>query len=219
MVLNWKVRMREVIEHAKEMPPKERLLYLWEYFGGYAIALAVVLGLFISIIVSIVTQVDPLLEVVMVDNSVISQSDEEAFADFFEKYGYETYDGCVQVASFILNENDPNYAETHMALTALVIGKQDILMGDGEVFQSLMDGGATADLRSFLSPELLEKYADKLVYSTADGTAESYPCAIRLDTCDWLQAYPYFEKGCWFGISRNTAHPEAAADFAEYVLK
>ena len=101
MVLNWKVRMREVIEHAKEMPPKERLLYLWEYFGGYAIALAVVLGLFISVIVSIVTQVDPLLEVVMVDNSVISQSDEEAFADFFEKYGYETEHRTVQGAGIL----------------------------------------------------------------------------------------------------------------------
>ena len=219
MVLNWKIRLREVLEHAKGMEPKERFRYLWGYFGGYAIALVALVAVMISIISSIANQVEPLLQVVMVDNRPISQADEEAFADFFEKYGYETYEDCLQVASFILDEENPNYAETHMALTATVLGKQDILMGDGNNFKSLMEAGAMADLRNFLSEELLEKYADSIVYSTADGTADSYPCAIRLDSCPWLQEYPYFEKGCWFGISNKTAHPEAAADFAEYILK
>ena len=218
MVLTWKSRLQEIVQHAKDMEPKERFRYLWGYFGGYAIALVALLAVLISIVVSITTQPEPMLQVVMVDPARVEVSDEEAFADFFRKYGHETYEGHLQVAAYNMDEESSTFAETHMALVAMMVGGQDIFLGTGEYYESIAQDGAGIDLRTVLSQEVLDRYADHILYSFGDEETEPYPCAIWIEDNQWLKEHPYYKNGCYFAISHKMLHPEIAKQFAEYVL-
>lgn len=105
-----------------------------------------------------------------------------------------------------------------MLASEIVVGDQDVLLGDEEILLSYAQAGASRDLQEILPAALLTKYADSLLYTDEDGKTEPYPCAVVLSENRWLSENQYHYGTCCLGILYRGDHPEAAARFAEFLL-
>lgn len=185
----------------KEMTFRQKLDHIWEYYRWYILITVMVLGLAFSWIYGIVTEKEPLMDVVMI-NAYGRTPDGEAFQPFLEQAGYSYYDGAVTVNKKVqLNGPDgsQNYAGGQMLMCTLAAGEPDLIFWDSrEVLPPLKDG-VLRDLRDILSPDLMEQYQDTLVYAENSDTGESYPCGIYLEENPWITGQMYYVN-CTVGV-------------------
>lgn len=185
----------------KEMTFRQKLDHIWEYYRWYILITVMVLGLAFSWIYGIVTEKEPLMDVVMI-NAYGRTPDGEAFQPFLEQAGYSYYDGAVTVNKKVqLNGPDgsQNYAGGQMLMCTLAAGEPDLMFWDSrEVLPPLKDG-VLRDLRDILSPDLMEQYQDTLVYAENSDTGESYPCGIYLEENPWITGQMYYVN-CTVGV-------------------
>lgn len=219
-------------EGFSQLPLKKKLEHIWEYYRVPILAVLFVLLVLVPITVRDLTAPKPILDAILL-NSDAQESTANGFEEFFAEYGYEYYEGAVSVNTnygfFDADElallDDPMMAEQEnrekeTLLSALLAGGgTELFFGTGDMFLNYAGQGLLADLSAILPPELLEQYADRLVYTNDGGTVESYPCAVGLSDNPWLAENGYYSGQCYFGIMYLADNPEMAADFAEFLLK
>ena len=189
-------------EKFKNMTIRQKLDHIWEYYRWPILVAVVALGFVITWIHGIVTEKDPLLNVVMV-NAYGRTPDGEAFQPFLEQAGYEYYDGAVMVNKNVqLNGPDgtQNFGGGQMLMCTIAAGEPDLFFWDTREVLPPLKGGALRDLREILSPELLEQYGDSLVYAEDSDTGASYPCGIYLEENPWITEQRYYEN-CTVGVA------------------
>lgn len=215
----------------RDLPTKKKIEHIWEYYKFHILAAAFVLFLII-LTVSELSAPKPQLDALLL-NADAEESAAVGFAEFFSEYGYEYYDGAVALNTTLgfyseeelsRVEDDAAYrqenSEKELILAAQVAaGNTELLFGTEEHFLFVAEQGLLTDLRTVLSEELLEQYADALIYIDEGGTAESYPCAVALESNSWLAENGYYSGECMFGIMYLADNPEIAADFADFLLK
>lgn len=221
--MNLRLRQTKQTSKFKELTTKEKIEYIWDYYHLHILGAlfgALLLSMFIY---SWVTEKEATLSVVMINTPEGSTADEydnvKGFDAFLEECGYEVYDGAIEmIAGYTIADEDAN-AEIKRSVEAyLGAGIPHVFFGTGEVYMDYVDMGTFADLSELLSKELLEKYADQLIYSDNNGEVEPYPCAIYLENNTWVTENGYYDD-CYFGILEQAPSMEVATDFAEYILR
>jgi len=200
---------------------RARLQYIWDYLRLpilFTVFLCAVLG---SLLSHYLNRKDALLNIIMVNPTSQTVADDAAFADFFDQYGYKTYGGCVSNAAFQLQGDgtgDYTYYESYTAMLVLLSSPQDIFMGWGDAYMRTVEQGLLMDL-SLICPEVLAQLPEEaIVYSTAAGAKDPYPCAIALGKNSWLEAKGYYTAECYIAIPERHANPQSAVEFLRVLL-
>lgn len=217
----------------KDLTLRKKVEHIWIYYRYYILAAIFAVFVIASLINTFFMTPESLLDVIMLDSNPSADSDPAPFAEFMDTYGYENYEGAVTVntnlrfydaAELALLEGtdlsaaeQENYDREQILFTLMAAGNTEILFGQNEFFLNYAHAGMLMDLTTILSPELLSRYEDQLIYTTESDTVEAYPCAIALSGNKWLSENGYYET-CYFGIMYLTDNPEIAAQFAEYLL-
>lgn len=204
----------------KALSGKAKVQYVWDYYRWPIIITVITAAVLGSLIHHFVTYQEPLLNVIMINNPSALNTTEDGFIEFLTDAGYEYEEDSILLVSDLNFPEDGQGADynNYMALSTMIAaGGQDLFFGTGTVFLNYADVGALADLSDILSPELLEKYADQLIYSTNDGAVEAYPCAVELTDHEWLKKYNYYDT-CYFGVFASAQNPQLAAQFADFLL-
>ncbi len=206
-------------EKFKKMTIRQKIDHIWEYYRWPILAVVVVLSFVISWIHGIVTRVEPLLDVVMIDANVRTP-DGEVFQPFLEQAGYEYYDGAVIVnKNAQLNRPDGtlNLGGGQMLMCTIAAGEPDLFFWDTREVLPLLKDGVLRDLREILSPELLEQYEDSLVYAENPDTGESYPCGIYLEENPWITEQRYYES-CTVSVATSAKDEKLAGAVLSAIL-
>ncbi len=203
------------------MSAKTKISYIWDYYRWHIIAAIGAAAFIVSVIVHFVTYKEPILNIIMI-NCANPYGANSGFDAFLAEEGYENDPSLIALASNLYFSDDSSplsSMQAYQALSAMITaGGQDLFFGTGEIFNAYADQGAFADLSALLPEELLDTYADSLIYSTDDGTTEAYPCAIEISDNKWLSENNYYYDTCRFGILAGYAHPDTAVQFVEFLL-
>lgn len=208
----------------KSLTTKAKIGYIWDYYRFHILGTVLAVVILFSVIHHFVSYREPLLNVIMTNAAGGQYTSADGFDSFLDAYGYNKKEHPISLsASLTFEERDTatmdTYTNYEVLGTMMAAGGQDLFFGNNYVFLEYADQGAFLDLSTVLSPELLEKYQDHLIYPTIDGTAASYPCAVELTGNQWLQDNGYYEGSCYFGIIRNTEHLDACVQFANFLLE
>ena len=206
----------------KSLSTKAKIEYIWDYYKWHILITIIAVLLIGNMVYNRVTYRAPLLSVIMINSNEAYNTSTSGFDEFEKAKGYDSEEYPISLsAGFVFSEDENSAAMSYneyQALAAMIAaGDQDLFFGTGDVYLSHANEGALADLSTILSPELLEKYEDHLLYSTAGGECDPYPCAIELTDNEWLRKYNYYNS-CYFGIFYRNQNPEACKEFAEFLL-
>lgn len=204
----------------KTLSTKSKVNYIWDYYRWPIIIAIAVIAFAVSIIHHYATYREPLLNVIMINCNDTTSADASGFDEFLENFGYDPAAQPVSLSSslrFSEGEYSTSFNDRQVLTMMIGAGGQDLFFGTGEMFLNFADQGALMDLSTVLPAELLERYRDNLLYSTAGGTVDAYPCAVELTGNEWLTKNNYYDT-CYFGIFYQTKQPEVTAQFAEFLL-
>lgn len=204
----------------KTLSGKAKVGYIWDYYKWHIIIVIAVAAFLLSIIYHYATYREPLLNVIMINCNDSMTADDGGFDEFLTAYGYDSARQPVSLNAS-LHFSDGEYSlsyNDYQVLTMLIAaGGQDLFFGTGEVYLDYASEGALLDLSEVLSPELLETYADNLLYVTDAESGISYPCAVALTDNAWLKKNNYYDT-CYFGIFYQSQNLDASVQFAEFLL-
>ena len=213
------IRVRDMFTTFKSLSGKEKLRYAWDYFRYPALIAGCLLAFLISQLVHYITYRDPYLQVLAINPQRLVMEEENWFDDFFFQQGYERFQGDVQTIGISSGGDEDLYRyENYLSMATRLNAGNDLLLGIGLDYEQVAKEGALADLSELLPEELLRMYEDQLLYSTNNGTTQSYPCAIFLEESEWLQQTGCYPDGCYFAICHQSANPQTAVEFAKYLL-
>ena len=88
-----------------------------------------------------------------------------------------------------------------------------------DTFDHFAPGGVYADLRDYLSDDILEKYKDSILYISDENSSEKYPCGISLssDNCTLLQKTNLYDS-CILSICHTDSDKKLVKSFCKYIL-
>lgn len=226
-------------EKWQAMDKKKKAQYVWDYYKWPILIVIVILIVAVDMIYISITKKDPVMTVAMFnmvpENPNSTDSD---FGEFLDTYGYENFDGAVSnYNSFYIYEESENpelhdkyyFAHGENLINMLYAQAIDVVFGRGQYFEILADGKAFMDLRTLLSAETLEKFADSLVYcdpvppegyepEEGEEVFEPYPCAIMLKDNAWVKENGCYMTGCFIAVPMQSEVKQVTLDFLEYIL-
>ena len=215
----------EKIPSIKEMPPKARAQYIWDYYKLPIIGGICVIAFVISMIYHYATYKESALDIIMV-NSVNPESADivTATSDFFEAEGFSadkeeiTLDTSITFAEDMGDSN--NYYSNQALTVKFAAGGGDVLFGPEFALSNYAASGAMMPLTDILTKDQLAQYADLLVYTTDEDTNEEYAYGIKLTDNQWLLDNHYYYEGETpvMTVGYHAHAPETAKDFFRYVL-
>lgn len=164
--------IREQNKKFKEMSPKQKLAYFWEYYRVPTIVIIGAVLLTVSMVRSMIeNSKDTLLYAAFINGtSTLDYSEmEQGFADVLGvdlNDVFITIDSSFQLSTELNSTADIAGTQKLMAMSAS--NQLDILAADEEVAMYMAGNGYYLDLRTILPPELLRKYEPYFVYYTYD---------------------------------------------------
>ena len=206
-------------EKFKKMTFHQKLDHIWEYYRWHILITVVVLGLASSWVYGIVTEKEPLMEVLMI-NAYGRTPEGEAFRPFLEQAGYSYYDGAVTVNKKVqLNGPDgsQSYAGAQLLMCTLAAGEPDLIFWDSREVPPPLADGVLRDLRDILPPDLMAQYQEELVYAENADTGEAYPCGIYLEENPWVTEQMYYVN-CTAGVLFSVKEEALAGAVLEEIL-
>lgn len=209
----------------RELTPKAKLQYIWDYYklpiGGALLLLALLIG----VIHHYMTYRDPVLTLTLVNCNVDvdEASIRSSFDDFMAENNYNPDKQEVAFnKSLFLDMSNPQGATAQDLMSLDVMaGAQGVsaIFSDPDNFSGLAERSYFLDITDFLSNEAAEQYKDDLVYATDEETNETYAAGIRLskDNCSWLKETGAYET-CIVGICYDSDHVDAQKALLCYLL-
>jgi hypothetical protein len=206
----------------KELSGKAKVQYIWDYYKWRIIIPIILIIVVVYLIHNYISYKEPTLNVTMINSTADDIYDTSMFDGFLDEYGYDAVRNPVSLNAIYQFPDDGSYDYTSaQALRALNIviyaGGQDLFFGTGSVYTDFSDDGVLCDLSEILSDELMAEYSDDFIYSTAGDTVDAYPCAVELKDNKWLSESGCYDS-CYLGVFASADHPEAAAEFMDYVM-
>ncbi len=205
----------------RDLSAKAKIGYIWDYYKLHIAAGAIAIAVPAAIIYTYATRKEPLLDAIMINCLDPYSSDETGFDEYLAACGHDPEKETVKLTSSLLfseGEYSLSYNDYQVLTVLLAAGDQDVFFGTGQVYLDYADQGALSDLSKALPADLLERYSDHLIYSDDGGTVDPYPCAIELVDNAWVKKYNYYDT-CYFGILYRSDAPDAAAEFARFLLE
>lgn len=208
----------------KEMEPKDRISYIWDYYKWYIIGITFAVIFVIYLIISYATRKEEVAHILMVnaDLEAVSDDDNRMFDELLSWYGYDTAKQEVVVNNGL--HVDPtgvgqnNYYTFSSILTILEAGGAEVYMSDRETFDLIGATSNLQDLSMVLPEELMEKYEDKLVYATDEETKQTYPCGIEITGNEWTKETGLYSTDCVIGAAYGANEDGLTEKLISYIL-
>lgn len=207
-----------MFEQMKGLTPKQKVEYYIQYYGAVT---AVILAVVIAVTSFIVQQVRAKEEVagVIVINSAVMLSEESREQEYMDDL-LASVDIDPSKNTIMVNDNIyvGDTADMQMAVAglqmiqALIMSRTaDVVFTDMDYRDTFLGNDCLADLRDYLDGELLEKYADDIVWYTDLETGEEIAAMIRIPSeSEWIQGMGWYVQDSYAGIIVSTEHEEIA---------
>ena len=219
---------RTTREKLKPMKFTDKVVFIVQYYGLKILAVIAAIALVIYLIVHFAFVKEVVLNIVAVnaqDIATTSAADEQSFyEDFLKTHVEDTDDAEVGIASNVSVSEDESNSAGMQNLQAiqvqLMAGTVDDVLADEAFATSLGEMGYLADITTILPQDVLDKYADDIVYATSVDTNETAPVGIRLKDNAWLKKSGWYAnvENPVIGVSAAADHADLAVDFMLYVL-
>lgn len=223
-----KDRLHEESAKIKEMPLKDKIWYIWEYYKFPIVG--VIIGLFlVSSIGSAMynNRFDAALSCVILN----SRYDSEALTvDQYFDQGFREYIGLdpnlkIDV-DYSMNPtfdesamNEYSYAEL-AKLTAMISSKElDIMIGSPDVIDHYGEMGGFFNLEELLPADLYEQLRDLLYTTTNAETGEETVCGIRIGESDFDKKTGLVLEDPVLTILNNSTHTDTAVQLIRYIFQ
>lgn len=210
----------------KELEPKERLPYIWEYYK-----LAIIGGvagiLFVAYIIKQIVMPEPtsLMDLMIVNVDGEGVMDTTLFDDFLTDAGYSTDDYKLAVNTNLnvragKDGLDGDVNSIQVLYTLFAADGVDAFMSGEDVFRAIAKNEMFVPLDKVADAETIEKYKDQLVYAVDDETGEEYAVGIILkDNKKVEDAGFFFERPQVIGFTGTDEDKTVQKQFLEYMLK
>lgn len=220
---------RTTREKLKSMKFTDKVVFIVQYYGLKILAVIAAIALVIYLIVHFAFAKEVVLNIMAVNAQDIATTsaaaDEQSFyEDFLKTHVENTDDVEVGIASNVSVSEDESNSAGMQNLQAiqvqLMAGTVDDVLADEAFATSLGEMGYLADITTILPQDVLDKYADDIVYATSVDTNETAPVGIRLKDNAWLKKSGWYAnvENPVIGVSAAADHADLAVDFMLYVL-
>ncbi len=199
------------------LPPKEKLLFLWDYYKAPILAAGIVLALLVLTLAIRGDTRDVAMYAVFVNSDMTEQTpDPEPLNDLLEQGGTDLHNRTVDItANLTLGQSlDESYdGQTVQVLAALFgISGLDLFAAEEETFEKYASQDAFLDLSLFLEPELLE---NPYRYENTDG--HTIVGGVYLED-SLLHRLGYYHEGILVGIAARAQNLDEAVAFMKQLL-
>lgn len=220
---------RTTKEKLKSMNFKDKVIFIVQYYGLKIAAIALIAIVVIYFVLHYALAKDTVLNILAVNAQDImnssAEADEQSFYDeFLKENDIDPKDVEVSVDSSMNvvadDTNNSSVANIQSIQVQLMAGTDDVMFADEEFLTSVGEMGYLADITQQLPQDVLEKYADDIVYATNVESKDKVAVGIRLKENAWI------EKSGWFanvkepviGICTGAQNMDLAKQFVLYVL-
>ena len=223
----------------RQMSPREKWSYIWEYYKAAFLLGAILLAILVSVIYTSATRKEPVMYMAYTNIQMDDQTEQALWGDYLTDRGYDTRESEVYIHSnlYLADMPDPEIYEqangSHMKVMALIESKElDIILMTRESYDFCSANGYLLDLTQLFSPEdssvfpyivsnmvILEDnfmdyslgMAEEFIYVT-----DTVPNALDLSKLGWYQEAGYAED-VYLGIVLNTPRLDICADYFTYL--
>ena len=220
---------RTTREKLKSMKFKDKVGFIVQYYGLKILAVSAAAALVVYLILHFALAKETALSIMAVNAQDIMTSsaaaDEKSFYDDFLKQNGIDPDkveiGISSNVNVVVDDSDSSsIADIQSVQVQLMAGTDDIIFADEEFFTSIGEMGYLADLSAYLPTDILEQYADEIVYATNIDTNDKIAVGIRLKDNAWIAKSGWFAnvKEPMIGICAATQNADLAQKFMLYVL-
>lgn len=212
----------EHIKPLKEMTPRERVSYIFEYYKFHILVVIVAIFAIGSLVIHFATYRAPVISLIMVNaENMNTQALEDSFDSFLTANGYNPKKSSVQInSSIVLDMKDSSTYQGQTSLQMLVATHcYSGFFSDRDTFEVYANDTNFRDLEPLISPGILQQYKEELIYATVPDTGRQYVCGIHLTKANnkWLADSSAYEE-CCFGIFYSDTDDAIILKFLNYIL-
>lgn len=206
------------LNNLKQLTPKERIVYLWDYYKISVVVFTLVFALGIAGIFYYFSSGATSLYVVLVN---AQETESTVFSELLDANSSGSEQNIVEVeGSYKLQTGASENADvtTVQVLAALFsIGDMDIFAANEDVFQRYASQGGFEDLEPFLSEDLLTVHTDDLYYTDVNGV--QMLSGIWLREGSPLHTVGYYTDDVVLGIAANAGNFDNALCIVKSMLE
>lgn len=205
----------------KDLDFNQKKEYIWDYYKWHILSVIAIILLAIVIIPQIIDNMKPTkLYLTMINCEWSGDEGSELLNKYAEAYNINTeeYKFTADTSTVIIRDSiDQNSMESAQKLVALIANNTiDVFVSDIANHEAYSGSGTFFDLRNILDAEFIEKYSDRLVYTTDPDTGEDIPFGIYVEDLESFN--DAYLKEAVLGVILNTENVDAAVDFIYYIF-
>lgn len=219
--------LREERSKIKNMNPKDRLWYIWEYYR-IPIIIAVVAVVLISSIGSAVynNRFETALSCVILNSSPTGEDDsvDEYFNQGFRQYISLREDAKIDVdysMSPTFDESSMNeFTYAQLAKITAMISSQglDVMIGKPDTIDHFGEMGGFMDLKELLPADVYDKMKENLYFVTNQETGEKTACGLLIEGTDFSKKTGLVIEDPVLAVMSNSTHTDTSLELIRYVF-
>lgn len=214
--------IREQNAKLKDAPLKEKLSYFMEYYLKTTLAVIAILIFVGSLIYTIATAPEDTAFAAYFFNSTGDSSSTALIDEYIAYTGIDTKEHEVYIDAAMnyspTGGSYTDYTGIEKTMAVIATNELDIIVGDQEAFDYFTRSECFHDITTVLTPELLEKFKDRLYYYTFEETGETVPVGIYVSDSPKLnEHYYYIDKEPILGFIVNSDSIDNALTFLDFI--
>ena len=227
MRTNVRTFLRQESAKLREMTFRQRVKYIWQYFGIFIIAFIGIVWLGVYFIVHLRQGEPEYWLYAAFANTPNQVKNESALLRDFEAYsGYDTREKRVEFSTnmyFAYTDGRIQGLEYYNSFVALAdTGTLDLITMHPEQLAALGQSGRLMDWNMEECQALREKYADRLIYyQPPEGAELDKPFPVGIDISDSLlvSKYNLYASSLALGITVQSGRLDAVGVFLDFILQ
>lgn len=227
MLEKWRTGYRNEKQKLRNMTPKQKLGYIWDYYSLWIIGIVCLLCFGIFVVHQARTALKEHWFYITITNTREDLGTNSAFWQGYVDYtGYDVTEKMVEFNDEIYFDYSRNRAAGNKYYEVFVAtvdsGVLDAVTMDPENLCALGESGRLMDLRDERCRSIYEKYKDRLLYSIPYDTEYSTdPVPVGIDISDsiLMSQYGLYTDGCALGIGAQSSNIEAVEKFLAYIYR
>lgn len=220
----------EKIPKLKELPLKERITYIWDYYKWIFIIAIIAIAVVIGVVRHFLSYKDTALYVILANADTFSYSGNgsELFTDFLQEQEIDPKKEEVTVNTSIRYLSGQSMTDIYgmQALTTVMgSGTADVCVMNEELYEQVGSLGAFIPVQFYLTEEEMEELSDRIIWVPSDPDISSiaeageskeagtlYARGIRIsDENPLTESGLYTAEGTYAGIAEASGRTELAA--------
>ncbi len=220
---NMHDEIREQNAKLKGAPLREKLAYFKDYYLKMTLAVIAIIAFVVSIGYTMITAPDETAFSAFFFNDTGYSADSSLQDTFTEYLGvdpreYNVYIDATPTYSELGTYDD--YTSIQRCMANIAGEDLDVMLCDQLAYEHFATSEIFLDITTILPKDLMEKFKDKIVYSTLEETGEEIPSAIIVTDAPVLQQYHYYDdKDAYFCVVSNSQNIDNVITFLRFIYE